>query len=161
MKGIRAILRCWFVSLEFLVCVAGVALCAVFPEWFSWLSERIGSQSDLLKYSGLLPAGLVAYSLKVARSILLPDADKRTALQGWTRYWELKCGVVIGLIYSVAFALAGIVTMLFDWKHPMAFQSAVLLISVTGAVTVSASLFHANIRVEELFREHWKQKPSA
>lgn len=160
MKGIGVILRSFFISPEFLVIVAGLMLSALFPNRFLWLSERIGSHSDLLKYSGLLPAGLVAYSLKVARSILLPDADKRTVLQGWPRYWEVKCGVGIGMVYSVAFALAGIVTMLFDWKNPMPFQSAVLLTSVTGAVTVSASLFYANIRVEELFREHWKQKPS-
>jgi len=48
--------------------------------------------------------------------------------------------------------------MLFDWKNPAAHQSAMLIASVAGAVTVSASLYFANIKVEELFREHWKQK---
>jgi hypothetical protein len=28
-------------------------------------------------------------------------------------------------------------------------------------VTVSGSLFHANIRIEEMFREHWKEKGPA
>lgn len=158
MKGIVAILRAFLISPEFVVSLGGVMLGVLFPDWFDWLSERIGRQSDVLKYAGLLPAGLVAYSLKVSKSILFPDADKRAVLQGWARYWELKCGIVVGMIYSLVFAVAGIVTLLFDWKNPAAYQSAVLLTSVAGAMTVAGSLFQANIRIEELFREHWKQK---
>ena len=161
MKGIVAIARSFFISLEFVVSIGGVMLCFLFPDWFLWLSQRIGQQSDVLKYAGLLPAGLVAYSLKVSKSILFPDADKRAALQAWARYWELKCGIVVGMIYSLVFAVAGIVTLLFDWKNPAVFQSTVLLICVAGAVTVSASLFHANVRIEELFREHGKQRGAA
>jgi len=160
MKGVTVILRSVVVSLELLVCVAGVGMCVAFPGWFYWLSERIGQQADVLKYAGLLPAGLVAYDLKVARSILLPDADKRTILQAWPRYWEFKCVVVAGLVYGVLFGVVGLATMLFDWKSPEAYQSAALLTAVAGAVTVAASLFHGNLRVEELFREHWKQKSS-
>ncbi len=160
MKGIPTILRSVFIAPEFLVAVAGLALSVAFPSGFLWLSERIGQQSDLLKYAGLLPAGLVAYDLKVARSILLPDADKRTVLQGWSRYWDVKCAISVGLLYGVAFAVAGLFTMLFDWKTPASHQSAVLLTSVSGALTVSATLFYANIRMEELFREHWKLKGS-
>ena len=161
MKGITAILRSFFISPEFLISVAGLVLCVMWPSWFVWLSERIGRQVELLKYAWLLPAGLVAYDLKVAKGILLPDADKRTVLQGWAHYWELKYAVVAGLLHGAIFAVAGIVTMLCDWKNPAAHQSAVLVTSVSGAVTVSATLFFANIKVEELFREHWKQKPTA
>ena len=160
MKGISTILRSVFISPEFLVAVAGLGLIQAFPSGFLWLSERISQQSDLLKYAGLLPAGLVAYDLKVARGILLPDADKRTVLQGWTRYWDVKCSVSVGLLYGATFAIAGLFTMLFDWKIPAPHQSAVLLTTVAGALTVSATLFCANIRMEELFREHWKLKAS-
>lgn len=158
MKGIVPILRSCFISPEFVISAAGLALCVLFPDWFVWLSERIGGQSDVLKYAWLLPAGLVAYDLKVAKSILLPDSDKQTVLQGWARYWELKCGVAVGLFYGVIFALAGIVTMMFDWKTPAAYQSALLATSVVGAGTVSATLYFANIKVEELFRQNRTQK---
>lgn len=158
MKMIGHIFRAFFISPEFLISVAGLALCLLFPAWFVWLSERIGRQSDVLKYAWLLPAGLVAYDLTVAKSILLPDADKQTILQSWARYWELKCGVAVGLFYGLVFAVAGIITMMFDWNSPAAHQSAVLMTSVVGAVTVSATLFFANIKVEELFRQHRIQK---
>lgn len=160
MKRVTVILRSVVVSVEFLVVMAGVAAGAMLPNEFHWLSERIGQQADVLKYAGLLPAGLVAYDLKVVRSILLPDADKRTILQAWPRYREFKCVVVVGVVYGVLFGVVGLATMLFDWKSPEAYQSAALLTAVAGAVTVAASLFHGNVRVEELFREHWKQKSS-
>ncbi len=158
MKGIVAITRSFFISLEFVVSIAGAMLCLMVPDWFLWLSERIGQQSDVLKYAGLLPAGLVAYSLKASKSILFPDGDKRFVLQGWSRYWEVKLGVSVGMVYSISFALAGVGTLLFDWKNPAAFQSAVLVTSVAGALAVSGSLFYASVRIEELLREHWTQK---
>ncbi|HOY57897.1 MAG TPA: hypothetical protein PK640_07145 [Verrucomicrobiota bacterium] len=156
-----SIIRSFFVSLEFVVSISGVLLCFLFPEWFLSLSQRVGQQSDVLKYAGLFPAGLVAYSLRASRSILFPDGDKHSILQGWSGYWELKCSVVAGIVYSLAFALAGVGTLLFDWKNPAAYQSAVLLTAVVGALTVSGTLFQANIRIEELFREHSKPKGSA
>ncbi len=157
MKGIGAIVRSFVISLEFVVSIGGVMWFLLFPDWFLWLSQRVGQQSDVLKYMGLLPAGLVAYSLKVSKSVLFPGGDKRSILQGWPRYWELKCGVSVGMIYSLVFSLAGGGTLLFDWRNPAAYQSAVLLTSVAGAMTVAGSLFHANMRIEELFREHSKQ----
>lgn len=41
---------------------------------------------------------------------------------------------------------------------PAAYQSAMLTTSVIGAVMVSATLYYANIKVEELFRQHRTQK---
>ena len=158
MKGVVAILRSFFISPEFLVSVVGLALCVFCPSWFVWLSDRVGHQAELLKYAGLLPAGLAAYDLKVAKGVLLPDADKRTVLQGWPRYWEMKCGVVVGLLYGAIFAVAGIIALLFDWKSPATHQSALLITSVAGALTVSVTLFFAQLKVEELFRQHWTQK---
>jgi hypothetical protein len=158
MRGIPAILRSIFISPEFLVVIAGVALACVFPRECIWISQRISQQPELLKYAWLLPAGLVAYDLNVAKSILLPDADKKMLLQGWQRYWELKSTTTVGVLYGFGFAVAGLVTMAFDWKVPASHQSATLLTAVIGAVAVAASLFYAQIRIEELFREHNQTK---
>ena len=160
MKRLGSILRSFFVSLEFLVSLGGLAVFWFYPAQLAWLSNRIGSQAEVLKYAGFLAAGLLVYDAKVVRSILLPDADKRTVLQGWDFYWNLKCGAVTGLIYGALFALAGVVALLFDWKAPEAYQSAFLLTGVIGGFTVSGSLYFANIRIEELFRQHWKQAPA-
>ena len=160
MKRCGAILRSVFVGPEFLIVIAGAALLVFFPNPFIWLSERIGNQAELLKYFGLLPAGLVVYDATVAKNILLPDGDKQQIFQSWELHWEFKCAVVVGLVYSFCFAIAGIVALLFDWQTPEAHQSALLATSVAGGLMVSVTLFFAHIRIEELFRQH-SVKPSA
>ncbi len=152
MKRILTTLRYVFVSPEFLIMVAGLAAFAFCPSWLLWLSGRIGHQAELLKYFGLLPAGLVVYDTTIVKSVLFPGADKNTILQRWQLYGDLKCGGVVALLYGVAFAVAGIAALLFDWQSPAPSQSALLITSVVGALTVSATLYFAHIRMEEVFR---------
>ena len=154
MKYLLSTLRYIFVSPECLVCVAGTAACIFFPSGFARLSNRIGGQAELLKYFGLLPVGLLVYNTNAVKSILMPEADKLNALQSWELYPDFKLGCVIGLAYAIGFTGAGIACLLFDWKMPQAYQSAFLLTSITGALTVSATLYFAHIRIEELFRRH-------
>ena len=152
MKRVLTILRYYFISPEFLVAVVGMALFTLWPNWFIWLSERIGRQAELLKYFGLLPAALVVYDAQAVKNILFPASDKQTVLQGWNRYWDLKCGGVVGLVYGIMFAAAGFAALLCDWKSPAAHQSALLITSVCGALCVSATLYFTHIKIEELFR---------
>lgn len=153
MKHVLTILRYAFVSLECLVSVAGLVIYIFCPGAFIWLSERIGQQAELLKWFGLLPVGLVVYDSTLLKAMLFPDGDKHGVLQSWKLYWNLKCGCVVGLCYGIVFAVTGITALLFDWKSPAAYQSAVLVTSVAGALTVSGTLFFSHIKVEELFRQ--------
>jgi hypothetical protein len=160
MKRCGAILRSVFAGPEFLIMVVGVALLMFWPNPLTWLSGRIGSQAELLKYVGLLPAGLVVYDATLAKSMLLPEADKQRILQSWELHWEFKCAVVVGLVYGFFFAIAGCAALLFDWKTPAAHQSAFLITSLAGGLAVSVTMYFAQIRIEELFRQH-STKPSA
>lgn len=159
MKQVKTILRAILISPELLVTVIGAGLCYFWPEWFIWLSRRIGQEAELLKYIGLLPAGLVAYDLTITKDVLLPAADKRNILQGWPRYHEFKATVFSGIFYACIFAVGGIAALLFDWKAPAPYQSAVLVIALAGSLTVAATLFNAHIKMEEVFRENGKPPP--
>ena len=158
MRQVLNILRYVFVSPEFLVGVAGVGMYFFLPGQFVWLSGRIANQAELLKYFGLLPFGLIVYDSKVVKSILMPEADKRNTFQKWELYGDFKLGCVVGLSYAVFFGCAGIACFFFDWKTPAAYQSAFLLTSIVGALTVSMTLYFTHIKIEELFRQH--SKPS-
>ena len=147
-------MRYVFVSPELLVCVSGLALFVFLPEQFVWLSERIGTQAELLKYFGLLPVGLFVYDSTVAKGILMPDSDKRGYFQKWEDYEDFKSGCMVALCYAGFFGATGVACLLFDWKTPLALQSAFLLTSIVGALTVSATLYFAHIKIEELFRQH-------
>jgi hypothetical protein len=147
------ILRPVFVSLECLVCIAGIAAYHYFPHYFAWLTERIGQEADLLRYFGLLPLVLVPYDSARLRAILLPAADKRAILQHWERYGQFRYTCIIGFIYGIVFAAAGIISLLLSWKIAAACQSALLATSLTGALTVAGTLFFASIKIEELFRQ--------
>jgi hypothetical protein len=161
MKRIATILRFFAISPEFLVSVTGLALLNFWPNWFLWLGERIGQQAELLKYFGLLPAALVVYDSQIVKNILLPESDKRAVLQGWSRYWDLKCGGVVGLVYGIMFAMAGFSALLFDWRKPAAHYAALLITSVVGALTVSASFYLTHIKIEELFRQQRNEESKA
>lgn len=156
MKKIVTVLRYFLISPECLVSVAGLALFEFWPSCFVWLSGRIGQQAELLKYFGLLPAALVVYNLQAVKNILFPSSDKKTILQCWDRYWDLKCGSMVGLVCGTIFAMAGFFALLFNWKQPEAHQSALLITSVIGAATVSATLYFTHIKIEELFRQALK-----
>ena len=158
MKDISAIFRLVFISPECLIIVGGLAMVYAFPQECIWLSQRIGQQPEVLKYSWLLPAGLFGYDVKIVKSIVFPDADKNTLLQKWERYGELKYATMVGLVYGFGFSVAGVVAMLLDWKAPGAHHSATLLVAVIGALVVSITFFLAQIRIEELFREHMGRK---
>lgn len=154
MKRCNAILRSIFVGPEFFILIAGAVLLVFFPDPFIWLTGRIGHDAELLKYFGLLPAGLVVYDATVTKGILLPDADIRRILQSWKLHWELKCTAVIALVYGFSFGVGGFAALLLDWKTPGAHQSALLIASIGGGLTVSVSLYFAHIKIEELFRQH-------
>ncbi len=154
MKSLLSILRYTFVSPECLVCVTGAASCLLFPSGLAWLSDRIGSQAELLKYFGLLPVGLVVYDATSVKNILMPEADKLRVLQSWDLYFDFKLGCIVGLAYAVVFAVVGICCLFFEWKAPQACQSALLLISVVGAITVAATFYFSHIKIEEVFRKH-------
>jgi hypothetical protein len=159
MRSLFSILRYVFVSLEILVCVIGTAACLSFPATFAWLSDRIGSQAELLKYFGLLPVGMMIYDTTVVKQILMPETDKRHVLQNWELYFDFKLGCIVGLAYAGVFVVMGFSCLLFDWKVPEPYQSALLLTSVVGAMTVSATLYFAHIKIEELFRKHSTPAP--
>lgn len=154
MRRLLTILRYVFVSPELLVCVSGLAFFVFLPGQFVWLSERIGTQAELLKYFGLLPVGLFVYDSAVAKSILLSDSDKRGYFQKWEDYEDFKSGCMVALCYAVLFGITGVACFFFDWKRPSAHQSAFLLTSIAGALTVSATLYFAHIKIEEIFRQH-------
>lgn len=154
MKHILAIFRSVFVSFEFLVCVAGLSIYGLLPEQFMWLGIKISEQAELMKYFGFLPIGLVVYDLKIVKSILMPDSDKRNAFQRWEHYGDFKLGCFVGLFYAVFFAIGGIVSFFFDWKTPNSHSAALLITSMVGALTVAASLYCAHIKIEVLFRQH-------
>ena len=156
MKKSISILRFFFISPEFLVVVIGLAMFTFLPDWFVWLSERIGRQAELLKYFGLLPAALLVYDSQAVKDILFPTSDKESVLQGWSRYWDLKCGGVVGLFYGLIFSIAGFAALLFDWKIPEAEASALLITSISGSLCVSISLYFTHIKIEELFRHQKK-----
>jgi hypothetical protein len=160
MKRLWTIFRTAVISLECLILLGGWAVFVFWPAWLVWLSGAIGQQAEVLKYGGLLPAGLVVYDSKVLKAMLLPKADKGAILQGWGRYWDLKCSGTVGLVYGVVFALGGVASLLFDWKTPSAYQSGLLVTSVAGALATSATLYFASIRVEEMFRTHAPPKAS-
>lgn len=154
MRWLLAILRYAFVSPEFLVCLSGLVLYVFFPEPLIWLSRRISDQSELLKYLGLLPIGLFVYDTTVVKTILMPDGDKKSIFQSWGYYSDIKLACIIGLLYAVLFGIVGVSCLLFDWKAAAAYQSACLLTSIAGALMVSATLYFAHIKIEELFRQH-------
>jgi len=143
-----------FVSPELLVCASGLALGFFLPTQFIWLSERIGTQAELLKYFGVLPVGLLVYDSTVAKGILMPEGDRQGYFQRWEGYEDFKDGCIVALCYAILFVIAGIAGFFFDWKAPAAYQSALLLTSISGALAVSATLYFAHIKIEELFRHH-------
>lgn len=77
------------------------------PREFVWLSKQIGNQAELLRFSDLLPVGLVVYDSKVVQQILMPDADNRNVLQRWELYKDFKCGCIVGLFYGALFGITG------------------------------------------------------
>ncbi len=79
---------------------------------------------------------------------------KRFCSLNWELYFDFKLGCIIGLAYAAVFSVVGVSCLFFDWKVPEAFQSAFLITSVVGAITVSAMLYFAHIKIEELFRKH-------
>lgn len=159
MKLIAATFRFIFLSFEFLICVAGVGITVFAPDQLTWLTNKIGEQTELLKYFGFLPAGLVYYDSTLLKSILMPDADKQNTFQKFEYFGDFQIGCWVGLIYGVLFAIGGITCFLFDWKTPNPYPAAFLFTSILGALTVTASLFFAHIKIEVLFRQHTPPLP--
>lgn len=153
MKPIAIILRAVFISPEFALIGLALALLHYCPNWFQNLSERIGHGAEFIKYTGALPAALLAFDAKTTRDILFCGADKKNILQSWPLYGSLKITCMVGLFYGIVFTVGGLAGMLFDWQHPAPFQSASLVIAICGAFAVSGTMYYAHISVEEHFRQ--------
>lgn len=145
MGNVKNALRGLIVSPEMLVVVTAAYLVIDTPNLFTRVSNAIATGPDAVKYLALLPAGVLAWSVTEAKSILLPREDTKALLQNWPRYPDLKARVGIGLGFQLLFALATFCAWVYSptFENPKSFVVAGM--SVVGSLVCSASFLMASI----------------
>ena len=147
MTSVKSALRGLFVSPEMLIIAVAIYLITDMPRSIAQISNAIAEGSDAVKYLALLPAAILVWSINEAKSILLPDEDKKALLQHWPRYPDLKSRVAVGLCFQLFFALATFSAWIYSPKFDDPRSFAVATMSVAGCLVGGATFLIASIAV--------------
>jgi hypothetical protein len=109
MRGFLNLIRSVFLSTELLVAALLTFGWWVYPPPFAWTDKAI----EKLEWIPLLGAfgALIVFAAGMCWKILFP-AKNATALCQWPRYPQLRTTTIVGLVYVVIGALAGVVGVL-------------------------------------------------
>ncbi|CAG4886900.1 hypothetical protein [Paraburkholderia saeva] len=149
MRIILEIARTFFISLEFPLVIAGVAIQCALGKRIDHLLSGVNISDDLFKWAIAIPSALLCWSLVSGRKLLFPEKDKSSILQKWQDYWRLKVCFHAALAWNLIFMLISIYAWMGDWKHPSSFHVVSLVISIAGSAICTFSIYNAQTRVEE------------
>jgi len=141
------------ISFEFLILLIGLSIFFFWPELATILSKKLLENSDLLQYAKWLRAGqvgLVIWTLKESRRMILPKKDKQDIFQDWPDYWKFKIHCYVALFYTILFLLIPFIALVLDYKITKPSGFILLAMSLTGQIMVLISIYFASIRQSEL-----------
>ena len=147
MKVFRDLILAIFVSPEFLIIAACVALFQITPKLFFAVGTILAERDEALKWISLAPTAVLAVALKWAKDALLPKTHDAELLAGWSGFYILKNRVLAGVFYvfTAACVSVGVWASGADLKRPAI--GAVYVASIGINVIAAATLWYASLQV--------------
>jgi hypothetical protein len=145
MRRIPYILRIVIISPEFVALAVIALLALVQPSIFIWLSSRINSSNEMVKWLGLLPAGMTGVMITRNTELLSPNPQETSkVLLQWPEYYKIEYRFWICLFFGILGSVACGYVMLFgDLKdHIMLalFLSGITVSSISFLTFLSATI---------------------
>ena len=153
MKTAINIARATVVSFEFVVIAIAFLLTLIQPDWLGRAADHISTNGEIIKYLVVIPLGIFAWVFPHSRTMLFPDEDKKKIFQNWPDYQLFKHTVLIGVAYSLLFAVLGIATWAIDWKQSPLTAFTWCIASIVGCGISGFTMYHAEIKLNEIFNQ--------
>ncbi len=150
MSIVNEYIRATVISLEFLIILLVILLVLIKPEFISTWSLRLSDNAEALRYVALAPVTVMVLVFNDSYKLLFPSEGKKKRFQAWPEYWKFKIIFFVGLMYSVLFGVAGLMTWILSFKINESIGLVVFAGSVVGSFVVYVSIYLARIKVKEL-----------
>ena len=137
MNRVLYILKIVIISPEFASLAIIALLAFIQPNFFIWLSSRINTTNEMVKWFGLLPAGMTGVMVTRNTELLSPGPQEtaKTLLQ-WSEYYKIEYRFWICLFFGTIGSIACGYVMLFgDLK------AYIMLTIFLGGIVISSISF--------------------
>lgn len=138
------------ISIEFLIFALAITFIYVWPEKVLFVSSKLSSNSEITQHIALLPSAFMGWVFYESKKLLFPEEDKMTIFQEWPDYWKWRIHFKVGLMYSLLFAIVGLLAWVLDYKIVEATGFVMLVSSVAGGLVVVVSVYMARITQAEI-----------
>ena len=137
MRRVLYILRIVVISPEFVALAVIALLLLVQPGIYIWFSSRINSGNEMIKWFGLLPAGMTGIMVTRNAELLSPYPQEAAKfLLQWPEYYKIEYRFWICLFFGIIGSIAcGYVLLFGDLKD------YIMLAIFLGGITVSSISF--------------------
>ncbi|MDH4027203.1 MAG: hypothetical protein OEU95_00030 [Nitrospirota bacterium] len=151
MKPFIDFIRFLIISPEFLILLVAFVLYEFFSDYLVIITLLISKKTEMIKHFALVPSFIMIAIFKMAKSLLFPEKDKKEILQSWPDYYKLKLGFEVAILYSILFAIIGILGWALDWNETSPLPALGLLTALFGSSTVFITTYKAEITINETF----------
>jgi len=153
MKRFLYIIKTFFISPEFTFLAVTSLLVFLYPEIFIWLSTRINTTSEIVKYLYVLPAGITVYMVTQKRELLSPEPEKASeSLLKWPDYHKISDSFWICITYGGLGTFFCFSTALFgdlkDYRMLVVFLSGIVISIITVLTFINAAIVIKKIIAE-------------
>jgi hypothetical protein len=145
-----AYIRAGLISFECLIVVCGLGLLAWAPASLGSLLKGIALGDTARAALVAIPLSCLIFVFNTYRNIMFPEQDKKNLLQEWSGYWQLRVHLNVATVYSVVFLLM-VATSYVTWDKYLVPAFASLLTGMIGSSANCFSVFHAEIKINEMF----------
>lgn len=151
MKTLIEFARFLIISPEFIVLLCSFVLYEFFSDYLISITLSISKNTEMIKHFALVPSFIMIAVFKKAKGLLFPEKDKKEILQSWPDYFKLKLGFEVAILYSIVFAIIGILGWALDWTESSPLPALGLLTALVGSSIVFITIYKAEITINETF----------
>ncbi|MDT8318304.1 MAG: hypothetical protein RQ824_10010, partial [bacterium] len=112
--------------------------------------DLVETMEEIMQYIALLPSSCAAWVFYESKKLLFPEEDKMKILQDWPDYWKWRIHFNVALMYSLFFAIVGLLAWVLDFKVMDSTGFIMLVSSVIGGLVVIISVYMARVTQGEI-----------
>jgi hypothetical protein len=145
MRRVFYLFRVAIISPEFVSLAIIALLLYIQPSIFIWLSSKIDTTNEMVKWFSLLPAGITGILVSRNSELLSPGSQELSAiLLKWPDYYKIEYRYWICLFFSILGAIScGSVSLFGDLKNHIMlaiFLAGIIIASITFLTFLSATI---------------------
>jgi hypothetical protein len=135
------------VSLEFLLICVAIVLTIFAPNLLTRVGSTLRANKEAFQWLSIACVGVLVFSLRWAREIMLPKDKQATILVEWPEFYIIKNRTLVGVCYIVMGTCIALATWILGLDIGASRVAAIYCGAVSIVMTSALTLWYASIQI--------------